>query len=85
MIQLDPAGWMPRCFVNRLNNRLVMIIENLKKLAQACPIDGDGGGNMFDYIVQTGEKKRGSILIVINTNYMIPSLPSLSLILKLKD
>ncbi|KAL6297715.1 hypothetical protein ACE6H2_005857 [Prunus campanulata] len=43
VVQLDPAGWMPRCFVNRLNNRLVMIIENLKKLAQACPIDGDGG------------------------------------------
>ena len=41
LLQLDPAGWMPKCFVNRLNNKLVMIIENLKKLAQACPIDGD--------------------------------------------
>ncbi|XP_004301587.1 PREDICTED: PCTP-like protein [Fragaria vesca subsp. vesca] len=41
VVQLDPAGWMPKCFVNRLNNKLVKIIENLKKLAQACPIDGD--------------------------------------------
>ncbi|KAL5555039.1 hypothetical protein UlMin_037594 [Ulmus minor] len=39
VVQLDPAGWMPKCFVNRLNNKLVMIIENLRKLAQACPIN----------------------------------------------
>ncbi|KAF3440648.1 hypothetical protein FNV43_RR18932 [Rhamnella rubrinervis] len=41
VVQLDPAGWLPRCFVNRVNNKLVMIIENLRKLAQACPINGD--------------------------------------------
>ena len=41
VIQLDPAGWLPKCFVNRLNTKLVMIIENLRKLAQACPIEGD--------------------------------------------
>ncbi|PKA55954.1 hypothetical protein AXF42_Ash014626 [Apostasia shenzhenica] len=39
VIQLDPAGWLPKCFVNRLNTRLVMIIDNLKKLAEACPIN----------------------------------------------
>jgi hypothetical protein len=41
VIQLDPAGWLPKCFVNRLNTKLVMIIENLRKLAQACPMEGD--------------------------------------------
>ncbi|GMY04936.1 START domain-containing protein 10 [Fagus crenata] len=41
VVQLDPAGWLPKCFVNRLNTKLVMIIENLRKLAQACPIEGD--------------------------------------------
>ncbi|KAJ7967908.1 PCTP-like protein [Quillaja saponaria] len=40
VVQLDPAGWLPKCFVNRLNTKLVMIIENLKKLGRACPIDG---------------------------------------------
>ncbi|KAJ7946502.1 PCTP-like protein [Quillaja saponaria] len=40
VVQLDPGGWLPKCFVNRLNTKLVMIIENLRKLAQACPIDG---------------------------------------------
>ncbi|KAG6475367.1 START domain-containing protein 10-like isoform X1 [Zingiber officinale] len=39
VVQLDPAGWLPKCFVNRLNTKLVMIIENLKKLAQTCPMD----------------------------------------------
>ncbi|XP_065851065.1 uncharacterized protein [Euphorbia lathyris] len=39
VVQLDPAGWLPKCFVNRLNTKLVMIIEKLKKLAQDCPID----------------------------------------------
>lgn len=39
--QLDPAGWLPKCFVNRFNTKLVMIIENLKKLAQACPSEGE--------------------------------------------
>ncbi|EHA8589339.1 putative START domain-containing protein 10-like [Cocos nucifera] len=38
VIQLDPAGWLPKCFVNRLNTKLVMIIENLKMLAQTCPM-----------------------------------------------
>lgn len=38
--QLDPAGWLPKCFVNRLNTKLVMIIDNLKKLAQASRING---------------------------------------------
>lgn len=33
-VQLDPAGWMPKFFVNRLNTKLVMIIEKLQKLAQ---------------------------------------------------
>ncbi|KAG9130334.1 hypothetical protein Leryth_004264 [Lithospermum erythrorhizon] len=37
VVQLDPAGWMPKCFVNRLNTKLVMIIENLKKQVLACP------------------------------------------------
>ncbi|XP_054801316.1 uncharacterized protein LOC129305307 [Prosopis cineraria] len=37
VVQLDPAGWLPKCFVNRLNTKLVMIIENLRKLAQASP------------------------------------------------
>ncbi|GFY89251.1 polyketide cyclase/dehydrase and lipid transport superfamily protein [Actinidia rufa] len=41
VIQLDPAGWLPKCFVNRLNTKLVMIIENLRKLVQACPNNGD--------------------------------------------
>lgn len=40
ILQLDPAGWLPKCFVNRLNTKLVMIIENLKKLAQTCPMNG---------------------------------------------
>ncbi|KAF9587176.1 hypothetical protein IFM89_039616, partial [Coptis chinensis] len=35
---LDPAGWLPKFFVNRLNTRLVKIIDNLEKLAQACPV-----------------------------------------------
>lgn len=39
--QLDPAGWLPKCFVNRFNTKLVMIIENLRKLAQACPSEGE--------------------------------------------
>lgn len=38
--QLDPAGWLPKCFVNRLNTKLVMIIENLKKQVVACPTKG---------------------------------------------
>ncbi|KMZ63556.1 StAR-related lipid transfer (START) domain containing 10 [Zostera marina] len=28
VIQLDPAGWLPKWFVNRLNTKLVMIIAN---------------------------------------------------------
>ncbi|XP_010912724.2 uncharacterized protein [Elaeis guineensis] len=39
VVQLDPAGWLPKCFVNRLNTKLVMIIENLQKLAQTCPMN----------------------------------------------
>ncbi|KAL0384678.1 UNVERIFIED_CONTAM: Cinnamoyl-CoA reductase 2 [Sesamum radiatum] len=35
--QLDPAGWLPKCFVNRFNTKLVMIIENLKKQVLSCP------------------------------------------------
>ncbi|GER38931.1 polyketide cyclase/dehydrase and lipid transportsuperfamily protein [Striga asiatica] len=38
--QLDPAGWMPKCFVNRFNTKLVMIIENLKRQVLACPTSG---------------------------------------------
>ncbi|BAT77267.1 uncharacterized protein HKW66_Vig0019230 [Vigna angularis] len=41
VVQLDPAGWLPKCFVNRFNTKLVMIIEDLKKLAQACPSEGE--------------------------------------------
>ncbi|CAJ1941596.1 unnamed protein product [Sphenostylis stenocarpa] len=41
VVQLDPAGWLPKCFVNRFNTKLVMIIENLKNLAQACPSEGE--------------------------------------------
>ena len=41
-VQLDPAGWLPKCFVNRLNTKLVMIIENLKKQVVACPTRGRG-------------------------------------------
>ncbi|OMO70243.1 hypothetical protein CCACVL1_19039 [Corchorus capsularis] len=37
VVQLDPAGWLPKCFVNRLNTKLVMIIENLRKLVQPTP------------------------------------------------
>lgn len=37
VVQLDPAGWLPKFFVNRLNTKLVMISDNLEKLAQACP------------------------------------------------
>lgn len=37
IVQLDPAGWLPKCFVNRFNTKLVMIIENLKKQLLACP------------------------------------------------
>ncbi|KAJ0010577.1 hypothetical protein Pint_33006 [Pistacia integerrima] len=40
MTHLDPAGWVPKCFVNRLNTKLVMIIENLRTLAEACPTNG---------------------------------------------
>lgn len=36
-LQLDPAGWLPKCFVNRLNTKLVMIIDNLRKFAQTSP------------------------------------------------
>lgn len=38
VVQLDPAGWLPKCFVNRFNTKLVMIIEKLKKKAQATSI-----------------------------------------------
>ncbi|KAK9070734.1 hypothetical protein SSX86_011136 [Deinandra increscens subsp. villosa] len=37
VVQLDPAGWLPKFFVNRFNTKLVMIIENLWKQAQAHP------------------------------------------------
>nr|XP_027186473.1 START domain-containing protein 10-like [Cicer arietinum] len=40
VVQLDPAGWLTKYFVNRFNTKLVMIIENLRKLAQACPSEG---------------------------------------------
>ncbi|XP_010482275.1 PREDICTED: PCTP-like protein [Camelina sativa] len=35
VVQLDPIGWLPKGFVNRLNTKLVMVIDNLRKLAQA--------------------------------------------------
>ncbi|KAK1434549.1 hypothetical protein QVD17_00296 [Tagetes erecta] len=37
VVQMDPAGWLPKFFVNRFNTKLVMIIENLWKQAQAHP------------------------------------------------
>ncbi|KAD5317871.1 hypothetical protein E3N88_17817 [Mikania micrantha] len=37
VVQLDPAGWLPKFFVNRFNTKLVMIIENLWKQAQSHP------------------------------------------------
>ncbi|XP_022895617.1 START domain-containing protein 10 [Olea europaea var. sylvestris] len=40
IVQLDPAGWLPKCFVNRFNTKLVMIIEKLKKQLLACPDNG---------------------------------------------
>lgn len=36
VVQMDPAGWLPKFFVNRFNTKLVMIIEDLWKQAQAC-------------------------------------------------
>lgn len=40
--QLDPAGWLPKCFVNRFNTKLVMIIDNLKKqVLSASPTNSD--------------------------------------------
>ncbi|KAE9609518.1 putative START-like domain-containing protein [Lupinus albus] len=41
VVQLDPAGWLPKCFVNRFNTKLVMIIENLRKLAQSSSSEVD--------------------------------------------
>ncbi|CAA2980375.1 PCTP [Olea europaea subsp. europaea] len=40
IVQLDPAGWLPKCFVNRFNTKLVMIIEKLKKQLLACLYNG---------------------------------------------
>ncbi|KAE8662933.1 hypothetical protein F3Y22_tig00113124pilonHSYRG00451 [Hibiscus syriacus] len=37
VVQLDPAGWLPKFFMNRLNTKLVMIIEKLRKLVQTTP------------------------------------------------
>ncbi|KAE8707542.1 endoglucanase 25-like [Hibiscus syriacus] len=34
VVQLDPAGCLPKWCTNRLNTKLVMIIENLSKLVQ---------------------------------------------------
>jgi hypothetical protein len=36
VVQLDPAaaGWMPQCIVSRLNNKLVMIIDKMWRIAQ---------------------------------------------------
>uniref|UniRef100_M1BJU8 START domain-containing protein n=2 Tax=Solanum TaxID=4107 RepID=M1BJU8_SOLTU len=41
VVQLDPAGWLPKCFVNRLNTKLVMIIDNLKKQVLSSPTNSD--------------------------------------------
>ena len=42
VVQLDPAGWLPKCFVNRFNTKLVMIIDNLKKqVLSASPTNSD--------------------------------------------
>ncbi|CAL1353140.1 unnamed protein product [Linum trigynum] len=39
VVQLDPggAGWLPKCFVNRLNTKLVMVIDKLRFIAQSLP------------------------------------------------
>ncbi|CAN0899425.1 hypothetical protein LINGRAHAP2_LOCUS20265 [Linum grandiflorum] len=39
VVQVDPGGtgWLPKCFVNRLNTKLVMIIDKLRNIAQSCP------------------------------------------------
>ncbi|CAN1140358.1 hypothetical protein LINPERPRIM_LOCUS24780 [Linum perenne] len=39
VVQVDPggAGWLPKCFVNRLNTKLVMIIDKLRNIAESCP------------------------------------------------
>ncbi|KAF0895249.1 hypothetical protein E2562_008580 [Oryza meyeriana var. granulata] len=53
VVQLDPAaGWLPRCFVSRLNSKLViMIIAKLKKMALAT-MHYSGGGAAADEEVQ---------------------------------
>ncbi|KAL6868299.1 hypothetical protein ACP4OV_015144 [Aristida adscensionis] len=36
VVQLDPAaGWLPRCLVGRLNSKLVVIIDKLRRMAHA--------------------------------------------------
>ncbi|KAL5203860.1 hypothetical protein ABZP36_008731 [Zizania latifolia] len=54
VVQLDPAaGWLPRCFVSRLNSKLViMIIAKLKKLALTT-MDYGGGANGDDELAGT--------------------------------
>ncbi|CAL1385147.1 unnamed protein product [Linum trigynum] len=39
VVQLDPggAGWLPKCFVNRLNTKLVMVVDRLRFIAQSLP------------------------------------------------
>ncbi|MCD9639308.1 hypothetical protein HAX54_023738 [Datura stramonium] len=41
VVQLDPAGWLPKCFVNRFNTKLVMIIDNLKKQVLSSSTNSD--------------------------------------------
>ncbi|XP_031490632.1 uncharacterized protein LOC116257786 [Nymphaea colorata] len=41
VLQLDPAGWLPKFLANRLITKLVMIIDDLKNLVEECPpLDG---------------------------------------------
>ncbi|XP_062198346.1 uncharacterized protein LOC133901064 isoform X2 [Phragmites australis] len=43
VVQLDPAaGWLPRCLVSRLNSKLVMIIDKLKRMAQTTVPAAEG-------------------------------------------
>ncbi|XP_062183007.1 uncharacterized protein LOC133887105 [Phragmites australis] len=48
VVQLDPAaGWLPRCLVSRLNSKLVMIIDKLRRMAQAT-VPAAAGCNAAD-------------------------------------
>jgi hypothetical protein len=33
--QVDPAGWVPKCLVNMLSSKLVLVIDDMYRLAQS--------------------------------------------------